>query len=318
MKAASIFSVKLLALGLAALPIVAAHGQQLPLFALYRENWALLNPAGLSNHYLLNGKTLSFGVTYRRQWVGLEDAPRTAAAQAEVVIPKWRVATGGTVVDDRTGAMGRTAVHGKFAYLIAIGGRQAQTLSIGLAAGAVQYRVNPNDVQFRDPGDVVAGTAESRIVLDVGLGIFYHYADRFYAGVSIPQLLGSEAEFRTDGGSYALEPVRHFYAAAGGYFNLAYSGAAFLEPSVWLRYVGHAPFSADFNLRYQFNETFWLGAGGGTSKMLHLEFGLVLAQQIHLEKSLIKIGLGFDRQLGALGPDFGDSYECTVTVALDH
>lgn len=294
-----------------------AGAQQLPTFLLYREDWALLNPAGLSSNYLLDGKTLTVGASYRRQWAGLEDAPVTGAVQAEAILQKWRVATGGAILNDQTGAFGFTGVYGKFAYLIPMGGRQAQTLSIGLTGGVVQHRVDPGKVEFRDPGDVVAGAAQTSFMPDFGFGAFYHYAERFYAGVSVPQLFGLGARFESEFGGYNIRRVRHFYTLAGAYFNLPYSSAAFLEPSLWLRYVPHAPFSADLNLRYQFNETFWLGAGAGTAKVLHLEFGLTLAEQIHWEKNQIKIGLGFDRYFGAIGTPFGNSYECNLQFAFD-
>lgn len=295
----------------------ATTAQQLPLFTMYRENWALLNPAGLSNNYLLNGKKLSVGATYRDQWAGLEDAPVTGALQVEAILPNWRVATGGAILYDQTGAFGQIGLQGKFAYLIPMGGREAQTLSVGISAGLVQYRSSPGEVDFRDPGDVVAEGAETSIAPDFGLGAFYHYAERFYAGISVPQLLGLSSRFQSGSSSYDIRRVQHYYALAGGYINLPYSNTAFLEPSVWLRYVPHAPFSVDVNLRYQFNETFWIGAGAGASKVLHLEFGLSLAEQIHLNKSLLKIGFGYDRYFGAVGPNFGNTYECSLVFAFD-
>jgi len=321
--------------------LVDAFAQQLPLFTQYRDNWTQLNPATLYNGYINYEHTISFGVSHRQQWVDadLQGAPVTSLAQFQIVSEDYNFHVGGYLMNDQTGDIGTTGVYGNFAYQLPLGrGRVDQTLSIGLNGGLVQYRVDIPEGLRTNNG---VGNAFSETILypDFGAGIFYHYDERFYAGVSIPQLFGLDLNFRDEddpNNSFDLTKVRHYYALIGAYidFDFFEGESSFLEPSLWIRYVENVPISFDFNLRYKPSDYFWIGAGIGSAttysylrekepkivdplkKVLHLEAGILLPELFQQEGNL-KIGFGYDVQLSQYLVNFGNSLELHVIYSWE-
>ncbi len=308
--------------------------QQLPLFTQYRDSWMQLNPATPYNGYINYEHTIAFGISHRQQWfdADLEGAPITSLAQFQFVSEKLNFHTGGYILNDQTGDIGTTGVYGNFAYQLILGkGRIDQTLSIGLNAGLVQYRVDiPEGI--RASNGVGDAFSETILYPDFGLGVFYNYDERFYAGLSIPQVIGLDLNLRNENdpnNSFSLKQVRHYYALIGAYidFDFFESESSFLEPSIWFRYVEGVPFSIDVNLRYKPSDYFWVGAGIGSAsihanvqdvelfdprkKVLHLEAGVLLPELFQQEGNL-KIGFGYDVQLSEFLVNFGNSMEVHV------
>lgn len=296
--------------------------QQLPMFTIYRDAWNVLNPAFLSNNYLVNEQNMSVGASLRKQWWGVEDGPQTQLLNWEYVSDEHPITTGAFLVNDKSGVFGQTGFYGQFAYRIEMGRRNKQSISAGLHAGMVQYRAKLSEIDWKDNGD---HTGENDYLLypDFGLGLFYHYEDKYYAGVSMPQIFGLTTTFKTAEGKYPLVRSPHFYAVAGGYFPVTWfnSSNSFLEPSVWLRAAPHSPPSFDLNLRYQIIEVFWAGLGGGLypgstfSGALHFEAGTILGEALNLKDSQLKIGFGFDLPIGLYQSAFGSSMEVHVVYS---
>lgn len=291
------------------------NAQQLANYTFYQENLTMLNPAGITSDYTINGRSTQIGVSYRRQWEDLEDAPVNLALQFTKIIESKRISVGGYLVNDQTGEIGQSGAYLNFAYLIPFGEQTPQTLSIGLSTGLVQYRVDPTKVSFRDAGDnILTANDNTQFSPDFGFGVFYSKGQSFYAGLSVPQIFGLSTKFGGEQ-TFEIQRVRHYYGMIGGYLNIGQSSDSFLEPSVWIRYVANTPISIDANIRYQFNKWFWVGAGAGLSKVVHLEFGLTLAEHLQLKKGQLKAAFGMDYSWQEYGPDFGNTFELNLIYA---
>ncbi|MEK7257085.1 MAG: type IX secretion system membrane protein PorP/SprF, partial [Bacteroidota bacterium] len=133
--------------------------QQLSLFTQYRENQSIINPAAVNGSYLTHQQNLSFGASYRAQWAGLENAPTTATLRGEYLYTgggSVSLIAGGYLVNDQTGPTGFTGIYGRIGGLLSSDPEYAG-ISIGLSAGAVQYRVNTSEIRLRDEGDILSG-----------------------------------------------------------------------------------------------------------------------------------------------------------------
>lgn len=300
-----------------------SQAQQGSLFTLYRDAWSFVNPAALSNNYILNNRTMSLSGNGRFQWWGLPESPRTQTLQWEWMDEDHNSVWGGQLLNERTGKIGQTGVYGRYAYRIRKGRRVVQSLTIGVQAGAVQQRARWSEISFTDP-TTAPQTDQWAIRPDVGLGVFYHYADRWYAGLSVPQTFGLRTKFNAEAQTYALRSVPHVYGVAGWYWNAPWLGneTSFIEPSIWIRYVPHAPLSIDLNARCQVSELVWFGTGAsmgfGTNiaATLHAEAGLFFGEQVQLLNSQLKLGFGFDLPItqGVAGV-FGAGGEITLVYA---
>lgn len=291
--------------------------QQTPLFNQYRDNANIINPAYIGDDYLIRDNNISIGLTFRTQWVGIENHPVTQSLKGDYIYENSGVSllTGGYLINDQTGPTGLTGIYGKIGGILSDdpywGG-----LSFALTAGIQQFRINANELILREENDVLNTGEQSKITPDVGLGVFYYHnisggifnEDYVYGGLSIPQVLGLNLNFSDEFGEFNLKRKQHFYAMLGMYKFL--SGDSFLQPSAWIRYVANAPVSVDINLRYQINDSFYFGAGGSISGNFHFETGFILGGQLRL-------GYGFDYPFNTIGPIGGGSHEININFAFE-
>lgn len=300
------------------------EAQQLPLYNIYRDHWNILNPAAVSNNYLINEWEQSIGVSYRHQWLGIEGAPATGVANWEWVRDDLNSVFGGHIINDRTGEISQTGVYGQYAYKIEFGGRADQSVTIGLSAGLVQYRANLSEIQFFDAQEESV-TDDNLLHPDFGLGVFYHFEDRYYAGISMPQIIGLNTRFVTPDRDFNIDRVQHLYAVVGGYFQVTWFGneTSFVEPSMWVKYAPNAPLNIDLNARYQISELIWVGTGVGTgfgidqSLAMHFETGLILGEQSNIMNGQFKVGMGFDLPIsGGYGADFKSAIEINMIYSF--
>jgi type IX secretion system PorP/SprF family membrane protein len=301
-----------------------SFSQQLSLFSQYRENQTIINPAAVGSSYLGYGQNLSFGLTYRSQWQGFENAPTTGVLRGDYLFTEGSpvsLMAGGYVLNDQTGPTGLTGAYGRIGGLLSddpyYGG-----FSVGLSFGMVQYRVNGEEVRLRDDGDVLSGAQLNKLYPDVGVGVFGYKmldggifdGDYVYGGLSVPQVMGLDLSFEDETGDIRTARVQHFYGMLGYYKFLRNN--AFLEPSVWVKSAPNVPVNVDFNLRYQTAQSFWIGIGGATSKMFHVEAGFLLGENLGFDNSL-RIGYGYDYSFNSFGPYTGGAHEINVTYALE-
>lgn len=299
-----------------------AFSQQLPLFSQYREMQGIINPASVYCDQMLYRYSSFVGVSYRAQWAGVPDAPRTQSIRGEHLFEGdgFSLVAGGHIMNDRAGKVGFTGAYARVTGILSDDPYE-WGLAVGLTAGAIQYRVNLADANPRDPGDVLATESQNQIFPDVGAGVYFYKTlygneDIFYTGLSIPQVLGLDLRFRdqNSGDEFSLQQVRHYYGVAGYYLTLN-DEYSFLEASTWVKYVPNVPVNVNLNLRYQMSNVFWVGGGWSTSQTFHGEAGLILGENIGLENQL-KIGYGFDAPFSALSPYYGNSHEINLSLAF--
>lgn len=301
--------------------------QQLPLFGQYRENHAFINPASLSSNYW-NQETPyrnELGVTYRRQWVGLEDGPLTMTARYEVIPAKFRSVFGLQAISDKTGPTGQNGAQLRYAYLLMDNdGNSGQWLSVGGSMGYYQYYYHGDEIIFRDAGDAVGAQNITTGQVDANVGIFYaaEIGDRrkvFYCGASMMQI--ASVTF-ADG----LKRTPHFYGNIGFFKNMETRNeeSYFIEPSAWVRYVPNTPVQLDLTCRFHTPNYFWVGIGqsfsvsaadGGKAlkgNNLLFEAGVTLGDKDY-GNQLTRIGFGYHRSFTRFGAYLGNTYEFNAT-----
>jgi len=298
---------------------IAVFAQQLSLFTQYRENATLINPAAIEGDYFAYGQNMTFGVSYRAQWVGLANGPRTQTLRGSYLNTDYSGVTlmaGGHLINDQTGPTGFTGVYGRIGGVVS-GDPEYSGLSIALSAGLVQYRVDASKIRLRDPNDVIGEQDQSQLFPDVGLGVYYYQmvgdGDFFYTGVSVPQVIGLDLTFQDENGEFYTKRVQHFYGLLG--FYKFFDNDSFLEPSVWVKYAPNAPINADINLRYQMPSSFWIGTGGSTGGNFHMDAGVIIGQNTF--DNTIRIGYGFDYSFSSFGPTAGSTHEINLTFSFE-
>jgi type IX secretion system PorP/SprF family membrane protein len=296
--------------------------QQLPNFTAYRDHWNILNPAALSNNLINNELHTSIAASGRYQWWGMKDSPQTYVVNAEVAPQNENWVAGGYMMMDKVGFFNQFSLYGQYAYILRMGGRSEESLVFGMNVGVVQSRLAVDKLLSKAQEDLPVAT-NSTYYMDANFGMFYHYEDVFYAGLSVPQLLGGKTRFNSAVTNVQLRRLQHFYAVAGTYIGVSWFGQddSFLEPSMWVRYVPNTPISMDTNVRYQLSETLYFGAGWGLgvggkkiefSGIAHAEFGM----SFEVGDGRLKTGFGFDFPTNSYRSGFGQSGEITMVYSF--
>mgnify|MGYP002400280654 CR=1 FL=1 len=309
----------LLLLFLLSAPLMA---QQTPLSSLYRDQWSILNPGAISNNYLLNDRTMTLSASWREQWWNVPESPSTQSINWEWVQDDFNSVWGAHLLNDRTGKIGQTGLFARYAYRIRLSRRVDHSITVGFQGGIVQYRARLGEIQFPDP---FTQPLSNEVVYrpDFGVGLFYHYKNRYYAGLSSPQTFGFESKFGEDP-LLSIRRIQHVYAVLGGYWDATWIGneTSFIEPSVWFKYVPGAPLNIDLNFRGQFSELVWAGTGvnmgfGAELELaLHLEAGLFFGEQSGLNFGQFKAGFGLDIPIRhALVSAFGAAAEVNLVYS---
>lgn len=238
--------------------------QQLPQYTNYMINNYVLNPA-------LSGVEDNFEVksNNRYQWVGITDAPRTYILSANGPYKSKNMGYGGYLFTDITGPTRRIGFSLSYAYHAKL--TETMKLSMGLSAGLLQFSIDGSKINLHDLGDVALSNGmQSVIVPDFGFGALL-YTDKYYVGVSVPQLYQSQLKF-FDYSTSTLSKLSTHYFVMGGY-KYTVNDNIRLEPSVLIKFVNPAPVQFDLGARVIYKNMVWAGLSYRTSDAISMLVG---------------------------------------------
>lgn len=242
-----------------------AQAQQQVMFSQYMFNTLAINPA-----YAGSQESLSMTALMRNQWVGLEGAPNTQTFSAHTPFEKKRIGVGLLFMHDNIGVTDQTGVYGSYAYKIPF---SSGTLSLGLQAGFTHFNARYSEVSTSDPtfasGDI------KEVHPNFGVGAFYA-TDRFYAGISAPQLVQSKFDKNNDASMAKI--VRHYFMQSGYVFDL--SQDLKLKPNVLVKMVGGAPVEFDVNANMYFRDLIGLGFSWRSMDAIVMLFQLQITDKL--------------------------------------
>nr|WP_233195909.1 type IX secretion system membrane protein PorP/SprF [Aquimarina sp. MAR_2010_214] len=283
--------------------------QQDAQYTQYMYNTISVNPA-----YAGSRGVLSVMGLHRSQWVGLDGAPRTQTLTANTPIGNnERLGIGVSIVNDEIGPTDETYFDIDFSYSIPTS--EQGKLSFGLKAGGhllnVDFqklnRFNSNDALFEN-------NIDNKFSPNVGVGIYYH-TDRFYAGLSAPNLLETNHfdESTTNSNSTAVsflaEERINYYLIAGHVFDL--SSDIKFKPAVLSKLVFGAPLQVDVSANFLLYDRLTLGVAYRWSAAVSGMVGFQISDAL-------MIGFAYDRETTELGQtQFNDgSYEVMLRFEL--
>ena len=257
-------------------------GQQLPHYTQYMFNDFVINPAiaGVHNHYQIR-------TNHRFQWVGLTDPPLTNSIAFYGPNEKLDMGYGGYIYNDVTGPTSRTGFMGSYAYNIAI--NNDMRLSMGISLGLLQYRIDGMQLDPKDVSDpAILNMVSTSYMPDASLGA-YLYAEEFYVGLSVAQLLNNNVKIFDN--REGLNRLKTHINLTGGY-SYAIDRDWVLEPSVMIKGTAPKELSFDVTARVEWQKMVW----GAVSYRFH-------------DAVSILIGYSFDETLC-----FGYAYDIGITT----
>ncbi len=272
-----------------------SQAQQDPMYSLYMFNGLTVNPA-----YAGSRERPTVLALYRHQWTGIEGAPKTAMLVGHSPLLNDKIGIGGTVVSDNISIFNNIRVQLSYAYRIKF--KKRGKLALGMSVEMNNFRARWSDVSTTDVNDnSFLSAKESIISPNFGFGAYY-YTQRFYIGASVPHLLNSNLsdDFKVEGTDMVARQWKHYFYTLGAVFDLGEHVK--MKPSLLFKHVQNAPFQADFNLSFLFNEAFWIGASYRTGD------AVIFLTEYSFAKG-IRIGYAYDYTLSELNDFNSGSHE---------
>ena len=212
-----------------------AWAQKEVLYSQYLVNTLSINPA-----YAGSRESFHLTANLRRKWISARNAPITQSVSLDGAVAGGRVGLGFQALNDRTGLFQATGFYGSVAYRFNL--PALAKLSIGVQGGLTVL-----------PYTSLTSSALNQTISSFGVGIYYK-SDRFFGGLSVPELAG---KINAQAAQYQYQSIRPVMVQAG--LTIPVSDNAVLIPSVLISKMTDRPVGVDVNAKIWFSEQIGLG-----------------------------------------------------------
>ena len=279
---------------------VLCHGQdRTSLNSQYIFNGLVLNPA-----FAGRNEVLALTFSHRRQWMGFEGAPKTFAVSLHAPLENKKIALGLLIQNEDIGARSYSEVFYNYAYRVILGNGK---LSMGLKGGVAFGKFGPIDL---GNGEFFFGDKQDNFILpNFGVGIYY-YSANYFAGISVPLILGYE-----DGGPDAGIRVYHEFGKYNYYITAGYTypinNNFKIQPSFLLNYEKSYSITPDINMNVIYHDFLMGGLSYRPNEALIFLANYKIGYQT-------RIGFSYDFGLGQLSTYHHGSLEITIQYILGY
>jgi len=249
--------------------------QQAPMYTHYMYNTLMVNPA-----YAGSRDALTVTALYRTQWVDFKGAPVTQTLSLHTPIINQHIGVGLSVLNDKIGPTNNTSVFADFAFIMNL--TKKSKLALGVSAGANMFQANLNTLNLDQGSDPAFQTnVNNKVTPNFGFGAYYS-RERFYAGISAPNLVQNSYSVTNPENVTTLisKEQRHYFLIAGTLINLS-SNLAF-KPTVLIKMTPAAPMEADVTASFIIIKKLLLGAMVRTGDAVGGLVGLNITDQLHI------------------------------------
>jgi type IX secretion system PorP/SprF family membrane protein len=268
-------------------------GQLAPVTSQY-----VLNPLSINPAYAGNRGALNIAAFYRRQWAGIPGAPETMTLAADAPFLDSKLGLGFSITNDKIGVTKETHFLTNYSYKINM---NKGSLSLGLGAGLITTNTSWSDLVVLDPGDENFLT-NSRVfvVPDFTFGAYYSNQN-YFAGLSIPKLLGYKFNYDKNKYTLMVKPGNYNYLLNAGYVYTLNQKIK-LFPSTLITISPGEKLLVDLNAYVSLNDRIWAGASYRNGRSLGLLCQFAVNNQF-------RIAYTYDFDFGNLGQYSNGTHE---------
>jgi type IX secretion system PorP/SprF family membrane protein len=271
-----------------------------PLSDHYVYDALAINPAFAGCH-----DALSATISYRNQWVGFKDSPKSQMLSVHTPFDNDRIGLGLLIEKNSIGIFKETSFIGNYAYRMEL---RDGKLALGLGFGATVYNVAWNELVATDQGDQqLLNNSTSSVLPDFSLGTYY-YTKKYFIGISMPLFLSYKLDNST--GKYKISNpfsgCNYFFT--GGY-DIDISSQVKLLPSMLIKYHQNSKIQIDYNAQICLKDRIWMGIGYRNRDML---VGM-LQYQINYQ---LRMAYSYDFEFGNIGKYINGSHEIVLSYVF--
>lgn len=272
-----------------------------PVYSQYLHNGLLINPA-----YAGSREVLSFFLSGRQQWAGIDGGPRLETVSLHSLLKNDRVGLGLSgqfyqYGDAKYGISKLTSVYADYAYHVRMGKGK---LSFGLKAGFDMSSTKYTD-EFRltltDPDDPVFAANETYFLPNVGGGLYY-YGKKFFIGAAVPSFLNY---VRNNDNKLNFNAFEDFNINVSAGALITFAPSFKFKPSVFIDYSVQQTkkMRIDLNGNFIILDIIWIGGSYRTSEEVAVG---ILQLQITPQ---IMMGYSYDYPVGRMNTYSKGSHE---------
>lgn len=271
--------------------------QQQSQYTQYMYNTMSINPGYIGTR----GVPSVFGM-YRAQWVGLDGAPETANFSIQSPITANGQGVGLSIINDKIGPSSETVLSIGYSRPIQLS--ESLTMSLGVSFSIDFLQVDFNKLNVYDPDDPLLTGVLSEVSPNIGAGVYF-YSDKWYLGVSVPQIL--ETQFYDDVKISVASQKMHFYAMGGYVFKL--NENIHFKPAAMIKAINGAPLAVDLSANFLFMDKLTLGLAYRWDATVSGMAGFQI-------NSSLNIGYAYDYDVTNIGNYNGGSHEIFLRFDL--
>lgn len=285
---------------------IVVKAQQDPQYSLYMLNGMSIHPGYAGS---LGG--ISANMLYRKQWLGIQEAPRTVAANVQMRYFDERLGSGISMYNDKMGVFNRSVVNYAQAYHLIL---PKFTVSFGLQGSLQQFSARLTDIYnaHNESGimeisyDQAFINNVNKMVLNFGGGV-YAYNDKFWFGASMPSMLKPKWDYDLRSGNTAYS-ITHSFVSAGAVVD---AGPIFqIKPSMLLKVAQNSPKSLEFSCSAYANQKYGFGLS------YRLNESLIFLSEIQLNENF-KMAYAYDHQLSKFNVYNNGSHEIMIRYLIN-
>ena len=271
-------------------------GQLTPVTSQY-----VLNPLSINPAYAGNRGALNIAAFYRRQWAGIPGAPETMTLAADAPFLDSKLGLGFSITNDKIGVTKETHFLTNYSYKINM---DKGSLSLGLGAGLITTNTAWSDLVVLDPGDENYLT-NSRVfvVPDFTFGAYY-LNQNYFAGLSIPKLLGYKFNYDKNRYTLMVNPGKYNYLLNAGYVYTLNQKIK-LFPSTLITISPGEKLLIDLNAYVSLNDRIWAGVSYRNGRSLGALCQFAINNQF-------RVAYTYDFDFGKLGQYSNGSHEIMI------
>ena len=261
------------------------------LYSHYTFNGLAINPA-----YAGSRDMLSVSLSHRSQWMGFEGAPANNILGVHTPLKNTKMGLGLLVMNESIGLRKFTGIYLNYAHRLKLGrGKLALGLKAGMGTG------NLDQIDLGD--DVVFGENSSNYLLpNFGVGVYY-YTKKFYAGLSVPLLLGYKTNKSGDVIAYHDFNKYAYYLTTGVNIDIAQNWQ--IQPSGLVEYDKSGGVIADVGLGLLYKEIFRVGASYRSKQAIVMLMDYRITYQL-------RVGIAYDYGISELNSYNRNSFEISL------
>ena len=260
-----------------ALTLISAstYAQQMPMYTHYMYNTLVVNPA-----YAGSRDALTISALHRTQWAGFDGAPSTQTLTLHAPLNNQHIGLGLAVMNDKIGPLNNSSVTVNFAYIMQL--TRKSKLSLGLSGGVNMLSANLDKLQLDQQNDpAFVNNINNKITPDFGFGAYYS-RERFYLGVSVPNLLANTTFKTSDASGNVINAndQRHYFLIAGTMLKISENLS--FKPTTLIKVTPGAPAQADITGSFIIVNKLLLGAMDRSSDAAGLLVGFDITTKLHI------------------------------------